>query len=105
LWKVEDDHEGTGSTSEVFSSGLQARKSASVVRSSSTGAALPPLIELLPTGGALQYVISNFETLDGKLLEGNGMKPDVIVRPSRQGLLTARGRVLERAISFIIGKR
>lgn len=105
MWKVKDDHEGTGSTSEVFSSGLQARKSASVVDSSSAGAALPSLIELLLSGGALQYVISNFETLDGKLLERNGMKPDVIVRSSRQGLLTGRDKVLERAVSFIIRKK
>ena len=91
--------------SEVFSGGLQARKRASVVGSSSAGTALPSLIELLPTGGGLQYVISNFETSDGKLLEGNGVKPDVIVRRSRQGLLTGRNEVLQRAVSFIIGKK
>lgn len=97
-------NEGTASSSEVFASGLQAKKRASVVGSVSAGAALPSLVELLPTGGALQYVVSNFETLDGKLLEGNGVKPDHVVRPSRQGLLAGRDEVLERAVSFINGK-
>jgi carboxyl-terminal processing protease len=93
--------EGSGSTSEVFIGGLQESGRATVIGSQTAGAVLPSLAEILPTGGALKYVISNFRTPKGKVLEGFGITPDVAVRPSRSGLLADRDEVLDRAIKFV----
>lgn len=93
--------EGTASTSEIFANGLRAVKRAVVVGSRSAGAALPSLLELLPTGGALQYVVSSFQTQNGIVLEGNGVTPDINIRPTRRGISAGRDEVIERATSFI----
>jgi len=50
----------SGSTSEVFAGGLQASGRAIVLGSRTAGAVLPSLLQVLPTGAALQHVISNF---------------------------------------------
>src|SRR2546430_1616391 len=49
----------SGSTSEVFAGGLQENKRATVIGTTTAGAVLPSLVEILPTGGALVYVVSN----------------------------------------------
>ena len=92
--------EGTGSTSEVFTGGMQTNKRAAVVGSPSAGAVLPSLIQLLPTGGVLQYVVAKFQTPDGTTLEGKGIIPDVAFETTRRGLLAGRDEILERAINF-----
>lgn len=91
---------GTGSTSEVFAGGMQANKLAAVIGSPSAGAVLPSLVALLPTGGALQYVVSNFQTSDGTTLEGKGIVPDINVKSTRAGLLAGRDEVLEQSLIF-----
>ena len=91
---------GTGSTSEVFAGGLQSNNRAVIVGSPSAGAVLPSLVELLPTGGALQYVVSNFQTPKGIALEGKGIVPDLAVKSSRAALLAGRDTVLEQSLSF-----
>lgn len=92
---------GTGSTAEVFAGGLQANNRAVVIGSPSAGAVMPSLIELLPTGGALQYVVSNFQTPKGIALEGKGVVPDVAVKSSRAALLAGRDTVLEESLRYI----
>jgi carboxyl-terminal processing protease len=92
--------EGTGSTSEVFTGGLQTSKRAVVIGSPSAGAVLPSLAQLLPTGGALQYVVSNFQTAQGVALEGKGVIPDAAIKSTRADFLAGRDSVLEKAISF-----
>jgi C-terminal processing protease CtpA/Prc len=58
------------------------------------------LVELLPTGGALIHVISNFQTPKGIVLENRGVRPDVAVKPTRANLLAGRDTVLQRAIEL-----
>ncbi len=91
---------GTGSTSEVFAGGMQANKRAVVIGSPSSGAVLPSLLALLPTGGALQYVVSNFQTPNGTTLEGKGIAPDIIVKTTRGELLAGHDEVLEQSLIF-----
>ncbi|MGH8771628.1 MAG: S41 family peptidase, partial [Burkholderiales bacterium] len=93
--------EFSGSTAEVFAGGLQASGRALVVGSNTAGAVLPSLILVLPTGAALQQVVSNFQTPNGTVLEGRGVIPDITVQPSRAGLLAGKDAALDRAIELI----
>lgn len=90
---------GSGSTSEVFAGGLQESKRARLVGSTSRGGVLPSLAALLPTGGVLQHVISDFRTPDGVVLEGRGVIPDIEVSATRDDIITGRDPVLDRAIA------
>jgi len=91
----------SASTSEVFGGGLQENKRATVIGTTTAGAVLPSQVEPLPTGGALVYVVSNFQTPNGTVLEGRGVIPDIVVRPSRAGLLGGHDAPLERATEVI----
>lgn len=93
--------EMSASTSEVFGGGLQESRLATVIGSTTAGAVLPSIADPLPTGGALQHPISDFKTPKGVRLEGRGVIPDVIAKPSRTALLAGRDPVLQRAIQFI----
>ncbi|MDQ3820052.1 MAG: S41 family peptidase [Acidobacteriota bacterium] len=91
----------SGSTSEVFAGGLQENHRATVIGMTTAGAVLPSLIDPLPTGGALQYVISNFQTPKGVVLEGRGVTPDLTAKLTRASLLSGHDPVLERAVEFV----
>ena len=83
--------EGTASTSEIFTMGMQALGRAVVVGGGpSAGAALPSLIEGLPGGARLQFVVGRYEAPGGGEAEGTGVVPDV--------------RVVERASAFARGE-
>ncbi len=68
--------EGTASTSEMLAAGLQEAKRAVVVGDASLGAVLPSVVEALPGGAIMQYVVADFKTPKGILLEGRGVQPD-----------------------------
>jgi hypothetical protein len=91
--------EGTGSTSEVFAGGLQENKRAILVGSRSAGAVLPSLAMPLPTGGALQHVVSDFRTPKGVPLEAKGITPDLPVKVTRSDLLSGRDPILRSAVN------
>ena len=92
--------EMSASTSEVFAGGLQASGRAIVIGSRSAGAVLPSLVQSLPTGGALQHVISNYQTIHGTVLEGRGVTPDITAQLTRAELLAGNDPVLARAIQI-----
>ena len=91
----------SASTSEVFAGGLQENKRAIVIGTTTAGAVLPSAVQILPTGGVLVYVVSNFQTPKGTVLEGRGVIPDIVVRLSRAGLLRGHDAALERATEVI----
>ncbi|HEY6253008.1 MAG TPA: S41 family peptidase [Candidatus Angelobacter sp.] len=93
--------ESSISSAEVFSGGLQDLGRVTVIGSRSAGAVLASTVTLLPTGGLFQYVISNFETPKGTMLEGRGVIPQLEARPSRQTLLAGRDPALEAATNFL----
>jgi len=92
---------GSASTSEVFASGLQELGRAVIVGETSLGAALPSVIQKLPTGALFQYAIADFKTPKGVLIEGRGVIPDVEVKLTRRALLTGRDVQLEAAVERI----
>jgi carboxyl-terminal processing protease len=94
--------ETSASTSEVMAGGMQANKRAIIVGQVSAGAALPSMIEKLPTGARLQYAIADFKTPKGVTIEGRGVIPDVKVAPTRRDLLEGRDPIIERAVELIL---
>jgi len=97
--------EGSASTSEILAAGLQEAKRATVVGGMTLGAALPSAIEQLPGGAILQYVIADFRTPAGVLLEGRGVQPDRIVIESRRALQEGHDPVLETALDLIRARK
>jgi carboxyl-terminal processing protease len=92
---------GSASTSELLAAGLQESGRATIVGTLTRGAVLPSLLELLPTGGSLQYVISDLRTPSGIELEGRGVVPDVESQISRADLISGADPVLEAAVAKI----
>jgi carboxyl-terminal processing protease len=95
------DH-GSGSTSEVFASGMQEIGRATIVGTRSAGAVLPSVFEKLPTGAMFQYAISDFRSPKNILLEGRGVVPDIEVKQTRKALLAGQDAQLDAAVKYIL---
>ena len=59
---------------------------------------LPSVIEALPGGAVMQYVVADFKTPKGVLLEGRGVQPDRRVVETRAALRAGRDPVLDAAL-------
>jgi carboxyl-terminal processing protease len=92
---------GSLSTSEILAGGLQDLGRARVFGTPTGGAALPSVVERLPSGDGFQYAFANYVSVGGRQLEGSGVTPDVIVRPDRSRLLAGSDPVLESAVEWI----
>ena len=90
--------EGTASAAEILAAGLQEARRAVVVGDVTLGAVLPSVIEALPGGAVMQYVVADFKTPKGVLLEGRGVVPDRRVIETRAGLQNGRDPVIEAAL-------
>ncbi|HVV51879.1 MAG TPA: S41 family peptidase, partial [Polyangia bacterium] len=97
--------EGTASTSEMLAAGLQEAKRAVVVGDATLGAVLPSVVEALPGGAIMQYVVADFKTPKGVLLEGRGVQPDKRVVETRAALRTGRDPVLDAALVAVRASR
>lgn len=94
--------EGTASTSEIFAQALQDLGRARVFGAvPSQGAALPSVIEELPGGGMLQYVVADYQSPKGKVVEGKGVTPDVVVPETRKDFAEGRDPVLDAALAAL----
>lgn len=93
---------GTASTSEIFAQGLRDLGRISVVGGEpSAGAALPSLIEELPGGAVLQYVVGEYVSPEGVAVEGKGVVPDVQVTERRSDFAAGRDPVLDAAVKHL----
>jgi carboxyl-terminal processing protease len=93
--------EGTGSTSEIFAGGMQGVGRATIIGSTSMGAALPALMDRLPNGDVLLHAFANYINADGEPLEGRGVVPDVPVALTREALLDEGDPALNAATAWI----
>jgi carboxyl-terminal processing protease len=94
--------EGTASTSEIFALGLRDIGRVTIVGAGpSAGMALPSMIETLPDGGLIQYVVGDYHSARGTAAEGEGVLPEVIVTESRTDYATGRDPVLDAAVELL----
>ena len=93
--------EGSASTSEILAQGLQDLKRARIFGTRSAGAALPSDIIRLPDGDGFQYPTASYTSAGGRVLEGNGVIPDVEVNLSREAIAAGRDPVIDAAVQWI----
>ena len=91
----------TASTSEIFATGMQIIGRARVFGERSAGAALPALMERLPSGDVFVHAVADFTDPTGNRVEGAGVVPDEIVGLSTQALRDGRDTALEAAMRWI----
>jgi carboxyl-terminal processing protease len=92
---------GSASTSEIFAAGLQELRRAVIVGEPTPGAALPSIFVKLPTGALFQYAIADFQTPNGVLIEGRGVRPDIAAKPTRAALLQGVDAPLAAALEYL----
>lgn len=91
----------SASTSEIFAGGLQDIGRAHIIGTRSAGASLPSNIISLPNGDAFQYVLANYVSRGGTVLEGRGVAPDLAVTHTPESLASGTDRPLVEAAEMI----
>jgi C-terminal peptidase prc len=94
-------NKNSASTSEVLAAGMQTHKTVQIVGENSAGMALPSVMVSLKDGSVFQYPIADFKTVDGKTIEGIGVKPEKIISHSQASLKLAKDAFIEAAIQLI----
>jgi carboxyl-terminal processing protease len=98
-------NENSASASEIFAATLQDLGRATVIGQRTCGCMLGYLgYADLPGGGQLAYSEIGFISPKGKRIEGEGVKPDIEISPTRDDILFNRDRALEAAEAFLKGK-
>jgi carboxyl-terminal processing protease len=97
-----DEH--SASSSEEFAGSLQALRRATIVGSQTPGRCLTANIVPLPNDAVLVYPFSQSQTPDGRVLENNGVVPDIAVSLDRQQLLQGTDAQLEAALEYLAGR-
>ena len=91
----------SASSSEEFAGSLQALGRATIVGSQTPGRCLVMNVEPLPNDALLVYPYGQSQTPDGRVLEGNGVVPDIAVALDREQLLQGVDSQLEAAITYL----
>lgn len=96
--------EGTASTSEIFAAGMRDLDRVSIYGSGpAAGAALPSLIEQLEGGALFQYVVGDYHSPQGVVVEGRGVVPDHVIPETVADFATGKDPVLEAAVADLRG--
>ena len=95
----------TASTSEIFAAGMQRIGRARVFGERSAGAALPALMERLPSGDVFVHAVADFTDPQGNRIEGSGAVPDEIVPLRVQDLVAGRDAAVDAAVRWISSKK
>jgi carboxyl-terminal processing protease len=94
--------EATASTSEIFAAGMRDLGRVRIFGPGPTaGAALPSVIEELDGGVILQYVVGEYRSPKGAVVEGEGVRPDVLVSETAADFAAGRDPVLDAAVRFL----
>jgi carboxyl-terminal processing protease len=94
-----DEH--SASSAEEFSGSLQALGRATIVGGQTQGNCLVAEIEALPQGVVMMIPVAQGQTIDGRILEYNGVVPDIAVTLDRLQLLQGIDAQLQAAIQYI----
>jgi carboxyl-terminal processing protease len=94
-----DEH--SASSSEEFSGSLQALGRATIVGAQTPGRCLTANIVPLVNGALLVYPFGQSQTPDGRILEDNGVVPDIAVALDRQELFQGIDAQLDAALDYL----
>lgn len=94
----------SGSASEIAAAALRDNAGAKVVGTKSAGAVLVSVIVPASNGFMLQYPLSDYVTVSGLRLEGNGVAPDLEVEDPKLRLPDAKDPVVEKAVQTLLAK-
>ena len=89
------------STSEIFAAGMQDIGEATLIGNTTAGKALASIVESLPNGDRIQFVIWNLTRTNGQRVEGDGVRPDIEVHPTPEDFLSGTDPVLQSAIHHL----
>ena len=92
----------SASTSEFLAAGLKDLNRARLFGETTPGAALPSMIEPLPSGDRFQFAVADYISVGGDPIEGRGVAPHVAVPLTRAQLLEGRDPVLDAALRWIL---
>jgi carboxyl-terminal processing protease len=95
----------SASTSEIFATGMQRIGRARVFGERSAAAALPALMERLPSGDVFVHAVADFTDPAGKRVEGAGAVPDETVPLTVAGLLAGKDAPLDAAVRWIASEK
>ena len=91
--------ERTASAAEIFVEALRASRRATIIGTQTCGCVLAVRTRhLLPDGGLLDVSELDYQTAQGRRLEGHGLEPDEIVIVKQSDLYAGRDRVMEAAL-------
>jgi carboxyl-terminal processing protease len=93
------------SSSEEFAGGMQSIGRAVVIGERTPGRVLVQEEAQMPNGAVLIYPVAQTRTKDDKVLEGNGVIPDIEVKLDRSSLLQGIDNQIEAAIGYIESKK
>jgi hypothetical protein len=96
--------EQSASSSEEFAGSLQALGRATIVGSQTPGRVLVMDIAPLPKGALLIYPYLQSQTPEGRVLEDDGVVPDIAVALDRQQVLAGVDVQLKAAIDYLAGR-
>jgi len=91
----------SASTSEIFATGMQRIGRARVFGERSAGAALPALMERLPSGDVFVHAVADFTDPRGKRVEGSGADPDEVVPLRVADIAAGRDAPVDAAVRWI----
>ena len=94
----------SASSSEEFAGSQQALGRATIIGTRTAGSCLTANFISLPHGGVLVYANSLPQTPDGRVLEYNGVVPDIVVSLDRAELLQGIDAQLQAALDFLSGR-
>jgi carboxyl-terminal processing protease len=92
----------SASSSEEFAGSLQALGRATIIGSQTPGLCLTANFVPLLKGALLIYPFGQSQTPDGRILENNGVVPDIEITLDRQHLLQGIDTQLEAAIEYAV---
>jgi carboxyl-terminal processing protease len=94
----------SGSASEIAAAALRDNAGAKVIGTKSAGAVLVSVIVPASNGFMLQYPLSDYVTISGLRLEGNGVTPDIEVADPKLRLPDEKDEVVEKAVQTLLAK-
>jgi carboxyl-terminal processing protease len=95
---------GSASTSEILAQGLRDLGRARIFGARTAGAALPSDIIRLPNGDGFQYAQASYVSAKGRVLEGNGVIPDVEIHRTVADVKAGNDPAISAAADWVAAK-